>query len=60
MMKSLLANNNMSIKDCLVMWKNNLDKQFEGLEECPICYYVNLLILIDYPLNNWIVAKINM
>ena len=22
------------------MWKENLNKEFEGFEECPICYYV--------------------
>lgn len=39
-MRSLLQNNNSSIKDSLLMWKENLDKEFEGVEECPICYYV--------------------
>lgn len=40
MMKSLLLNQNGNIKDILVRWKDNLDKVFEGIEECPICYYV--------------------
>lgn len=22
------------------MWKDNLDKELEGLDECAICYYV--------------------
>jgi len=58
MMKSLLFNNNNTIKDCLVMWKDNLDKEFEGLEECPICYYVILYIYLDYPRHNRIITKI--
>jgi len=40
MMKSLLFNQNNAIKDSLILWKQNLDKEFEGLEECPICYYI--------------------
>ncbi|KAL4503256.1 hypothetical protein ABPG72_000862 [Tetrahymena utriculariae] len=40
MMKSLLFNQNNTIKNALLMWKDNLDKELEGLEECAICYYV--------------------
>jgi len=40
MMKSLLVNHNNNIIDSLILWKKNLDKEFEGVEECPICYYV--------------------
>ena len=40
MMKSLLFNQNNTIKNVLIMWKNNLDKELEGLDECAICYYV--------------------
>lgn len=39
-MKSLLMNQNNNIKNILVSWKDNLDKEFDGLEECPICYYI--------------------
>jgi hypothetical protein len=24
----------------LLLWKQNIDKEFEGMEECPICYYI--------------------
>jgi len=40
MMRKLLTNHNFAIKDALVMLKKNIDKEFEGIEECPICYYV--------------------
>lgn len=36
----LLQNENDSIMNVLILWKANIDKQFEGLEECAICYYV--------------------
>ncbi|XP_054722695.1 E3 ubiquitin-protein ligase listerin-like [Uloborus diversus] len=29
-----------SILDGLGLWKRNLDKKFEGVEECMICYYI--------------------
>ena len=31
---------NGSILDGLTLWKRNVDKRFEGIEECYICYYV--------------------
>jgi len=31
---------NGTIYDGLTMWKNNLDKKFEGVEECYVCYTV--------------------
>ena len=31
-----------SILDAITMWKENLDKQFEGVEPCIICYSVRL------------------
>ena len=34
-MKSLLYNQNNSIMDAILVWKKNLDKEFEGVEECP-------------------------
>lgn len=39
-MKSLLRTENNSILNLLLIWKQNLEKEFEGTEECPICYYV--------------------
>merc|ERR1712232_1319639 len=32
--------NGSSILDALLLWKENVDKEFEGLEPCPICYAV--------------------
>ncbi len=29
-----------SILDALLLWKQNVDKEFEGVEPCPICYSV--------------------
>ncbi|GFS67129.1 e3 ubiquitin-protein ligase listerin, partial [Nephila pilipes] len=37
---TLLTYQNGSILDGLTMWKRNLDKKFEGVEECMICYYI--------------------
>ncbi|KAH9381898.1 hypothetical protein HPB48_015382 [Haemaphysalis longicornis] len=31
---------NGSIMDGLAVWKRNVDKRFEGVEECMICFYV--------------------
>ncbi|KAH8303692.1 hypothetical protein KR018_011703 [Drosophila ironensis] len=35
-----LTHQNGTIYDGLTMWKNNLDKKFEGVEECYVCYTV--------------------
>ncbi|XP_055909691.1 E3 ubiquitin-protein ligase listerin [Eupeodes corollae] len=35
-----LTHQNGSIFDGLSLWKNNLDKKFEGVEECYVCYTV--------------------
>jgi hypothetical protein len=40
MMKKLLVNHNVAITDALGIWKQNIEKQFSGIEPCPICYYV--------------------
>jgi hypothetical protein len=37
---SLLSTQDGSVLDAIVMWKNNVDKEFEGLEPCPICYSI--------------------
>jgi len=29
-----------SILDALLLWKQNVDKEFEGIEPCPVCYSV--------------------
>uniref|UniRef100_A0A1A9X109 E3 ubiquitin-protein ligase listerin n=1 Tax=Glossina brevipalpis TaxID=37001 RepID=A0A1A9X109_9MUSC len=35
-----LTHQNGAIFDGLALWKNNLDKKFEGVEECYVCYTV--------------------
>uniref|UniRef100_A0A0A1X441 E3 ubiquitin-protein ligase listerin n=1 Tax=Zeugodacus cucurbitae TaxID=28588 RepID=A0A0A1X441_ZEUCU len=35
-----LMHQNGTIIDGLALWKNNLDKKFEGVEECYVCYTV--------------------
>ncbi|KAH8258638.1 hypothetical protein KR038_003248 [Drosophila bunnanda] len=35
-----LTHQNGTIYDGLTMWKNNLEKKFEGVEECYVCYTV--------------------
>lgn len=37
---TFLTHQNGSIMDGLALWKRNVDKRFEGVEECMICFYV--------------------
>lgn len=37
---AIMASQNGSILDALIAWKQNVDKHFEGVEECAICYSV--------------------
>ncbi|XP_064473066.1 E3 ubiquitin-protein ligase listerin-like [Ornithodoros turicata] len=37
---TFLTHQNGSILDGLALWKRNIDKRFEGVEECMICFYV--------------------
>jgi len=39
-MKTLLDSKNGTIADGILQWKDNVDKHFEGIEECSICYSV--------------------
>jgi len=39
-MTTLLSTQDGSLLDAVLMWKENVDKQFEGVEECPICYQI--------------------
>ena len=39
-MSTMLLAQNGSISDALLLWKENVDKVFEGVEECPICYAI--------------------
>uniref|UniRef100_A0A7S4E0M3 E3 ubiquitin-protein ligase listerin n=1 Tax=Lotharella globosa TaxID=91324 RepID=A0A7S4E0M3_9EUKA len=36
----ILASSDATICDAILDWKSNIDKQFEGIEECPVCYCV--------------------
>eukprot|EP00742_Colponemidia_sp_Colp-10_P007880 GILJ01008498.1.p1 GENE.GILJ01008498.1~~GILJ01008498.1.p1 ORF type:complete len:1730 (-),score=257.38 GILJ01008498.1:467-5332(-) len=35
--QTLLSNQNGTICDAVLLWKKNVDKVFEGVEDCPIC-----------------------
>lgn len=39
-MNTLLSQKNGSLAEAIDLWRRNLDKQFEGVDECPICYSV--------------------
>lgn len=36
----MLNNQGGTLKDALLLWKENVDKEFEGVEPCPVCYSV--------------------
>ena len=36
----MLNNQGGTVNDALVLWKENVDKEFEGVEPCPVCYSV--------------------
>ena len=38
--RSLLSTQNGSVLDAVLLWKKNVDREFEGVEPCPICYSV--------------------
>ncbi|XP_077233049.1 HEAT/U-box domain-containing protein [Tasmannia lanceolata] len=39
-MTAIIRNQNGAIAEAINIWKSNLDKEFEGVEECPICYSI--------------------
>ncbi|KAL6195350.1 hypothetical protein ACLB2K_030969 [Fragaria x ananassa] len=39
-MTSFVRNQNGALAEAIRIWKHNFDKEFEGVEECPICYSV--------------------
>ncbi|XP_024020214.1 E3 ubiquitin-protein ligase listerin isoform X1 [Morus notabilis] len=39
-MMSFVRNQNGALAEAIGIWKRNFDKEFEGVEECPICYSV--------------------
>jgi hypothetical protein len=36
----MLNNQGGTLQDALMLWKENVDKEFEGVEPCPVCYSV--------------------
>eukprot|EP01087_Luapelamoeba_hula_P013884 TRINITY_DN4004_c0_g1_i5.p1 TRINITY_DN4004_c0_g1~~TRINITY_DN4004_c0_g1_i5.p1 ORF type:complete len:859 (+),score=105.27 TRINITY_DN4004_c0_g1_i5:1211-3787(+) len=39
-MTTLFLTQDASVLDAILLWKQNLDKHFEGVESCPICYSI--------------------
>lgn len=39
-MTTLLRNKDGSLVEAVELWRRNLDRTFEGMDECPICYSV--------------------
>ncbi|EFJ32099.1 hypothetical protein SELMODRAFT_439982 [Selaginella moellendorffii] len=39
-MASFLRNQNGSLSEAVLIWKKNVDREFDGVEECPICYSI--------------------
>ncbi|XP_022730534.1 LOW QUALITY PROTEIN: E3 ubiquitin-protein ligase listerin [Durio zibethinus] len=39
-MMSFVRSQNGALAEAIRIWKRNFDKEFEGVEECPICYSV--------------------
>ncbi|KAJ4772899.1 E3 ubiquitin-protein ligase listerin [Rhynchospora pubera] len=37
---AFIRNQNGAIAEAIRIWKTNFDKEFEGVEECPICYSI--------------------
>ncbi|XP_074269259.1 E3 ubiquitin-protein ligase listerin [Silene latifolia] len=37
---AFVQNKNGALAEAIRIWKSNFDKEFEGVEECPICYSV--------------------
>eukprot|EP00538_Stauroneis_constricta_P006138 CAMPEP_0119572450 /NCGR_PEP_ID=MMETSP1352-20130426/44628_1 /TAXON_ID=265584 /ORGANISM="Stauroneis constricta, Strain CCMP1120" /LENGTH=1761 /DNA_ID=CAMNT_0007622135 /DNA_START=8 /DNA_END=5289 /DNA_ORIENTATION=- len=40
MIKMMLNSQGGTLQDALAFWKENVDKEFEGVEPCPVCYSV--------------------
>ncbi|XP_058075497.1 E3 ubiquitin-protein ligase listerin isoform X2 [Magnolia sinica] len=39
-MTAFVRNQNGAIAEAIRIWKSNFDKEFQGIEECPICYSI--------------------
>lgn len=40
LIRRMLNNQDGTLLDALKLWKENVDKEFEGVEPCPVCYSV--------------------
>jgi hypothetical protein len=40
MITQMINNQGGTLKDALMLWKENVDREFEGVEPCPVCYSV--------------------
>lgn len=40
LISQMINNQGGTLKDALLLWKENVDKEFEGVEPCPVCYSV--------------------
>jgi hypothetical protein len=38
--RQILSNQDGTLLDALMLWKQNVEKEFEGVEPCPVCYSV--------------------
>ncbi|XP_020522309.1 E3 ubiquitin-protein ligase listerin isoform X2 [Amborella trichopoda] len=39
-MAAFVRNQNGALAEAIHIWKSNVDKEFQGVEECPICYSI--------------------
>ncbi|KAH7423411.1 hypothetical protein KP509_12G054400 [Ceratopteris richardii] len=39
-MAAFLRNQNGAVAEAIQIWRQNVDREFEGVEECPICYSI--------------------
>ncbi|XP_042045298.1 E3 ubiquitin-protein ligase listerin-like [Salvia splendens] len=46
---TFIRNQNGALAEAIRIWKNNFDKEFEGVEECPICYSVIHTVSHSFP-----------
>lgn len=57
---TLLATEDNSILDALLLYKSSLDKHFEGIEVCPICYslfHQAGILVFDFNLANFALSS---
>lgn len=47
--RQILSNQDGTLLDALLLWKRNVEKEFEGVEPCPVCYSVLSVKTHDLP-----------